>query len=313
MTGHGAGAMVALGSDPMRRAGSFEYDLAIVGGGLVGSLLALALRQYRPDIAFAVVENRPHFGGDLLEAGIIAEIPAQLRELIDPLAVKLWPGCFINYPGRSQHFADAILLLDPRQLHLEIVDHGQAPHCHAGSRVQEVAGNRIVHARGEIAARLIVDASDERIQSGLEIERVSRYRDFRVLHDLDLPVLADMSETAGDWAFLQLFPVDAERIVVEHFRHRPDPDGPPGPPEAGVAIAPGAADGAAGEQAPPLAAAHFPSLLQVAAELAAGFVELELRDEAELRAFFSRRMREGRERSRRMFEFARQCRARGEG
>lgn len=296
----------------MHSADAFEYDLAIIGGGLVGSLLTLALRQYRPDIVFAVVESGPHFGGAFLEAGVAAEIPPALHELIDPLVVKAWPGCFVNYPRRSQHFADEILMLDPRQLHLEIVDHAGAPHCHAGSRVQAVAGKRIVHARGELAARLIVDANDSRIQSDLEIERVTRYRDFRLHHDLDLPVLADMSETAGDWAFLQLFPVDAERIVVEHFRHRAASGSRPAPSGGSVAIAPDAAEGAADGEAPDLAAAHFLSLLQVAAELAAGFVELELRDEAELRAFFARRMREGRDRARRMFEFARHCRG-GEG
>lgn len=304
----GAGAAVGLVDGPMHKADAFEYDLAIIGGGLVGSLLTLALRQYRPEIAFAVVESGPHFGGDFLEAGVVAEIPPALYELIDPLAVKVWPGCFVNYPRRSQHFADEILMLDPRQLHLEIVDHPRAAHCLAGSRVQAVAGKRIVHARGALAARLIVDANDARIQSDLEIERVTRYRDFRLHHDLDLPVLADMSDTAGDWAFLQLFPVDAERIVVEHFRHRAAPNARPETLATGVVIAPDAAESVADWAATDLAAAHFLSLLQVAAELAAGFVELELRDEAELRAFFAGRMREARHRARRMFEFARHCR-----
>ncbi|MGH6652306.1 MAG: lycopene cyclase family protein [Sphingopyxis sp.] len=285
------------------------HDLAIIGGGLFGSLLGLALRAHRPDIDFALIEKEGHFGGSFLEAAIANEIPDPIRSILDPAIVKYWPACFVNYPGRSERFEDAVLLVDPRQFHLEMVDHPQASQCFAGCTIEKIAGDKIVHSGGTLRARLIVDASDLRIQSHLEIERLTRYRDFRLDHDLDLPILADMSATAGDWNFLQLFPIDEERMIVEHFRHRPIA------PEASIpadrdrtdSVIALATAGYRPSSAPDVAAVNFPSLLQMASEVAAGFVALDL-TEPNIRAFFAQRTESGRARSQRMFELVRICR-----
>lgn len=290
------------------------HDLAIIGGGLFGTLLALALRRHRPEVDCVLVERGAHFGGALLEAAVAQEMPPALADIVDRATVKIWPGCFVNYPGRSQFFGDGILLVDPRQLHIEAMDHPHASRCRAGVRVRAVEGDRILHDGGEIRARLIVDASDARIEAQFGIERVTRYRDFRLAHDLELPILADMSATAGEWSFLQLYPVDGARTVVEHFRPCAPPPAaaPVGGAEgdgAGALVslaAPGRRDVAASETA--IAAAHFPSLLQAAADVAAGFVALDF-EAAEVRRFFAERMACGRDRSRRMFELVALCRS----
>lgn len=298
------------------------HDLAIVGGGLFGTLLALGLRRHRPDVDFVLVEGGARFGGSLLEGAVAQEVPAALADVIDRATVRVWPGCFVNYPGRSQFFGDDILLVDPRQLHIEVIDHPLASRCRAGVRIRAIDGGRIFHDGGDIRARLIVDASDARIQSQLGIERVTRYRDFSLAHDLELPILADMSATAGDWSFLQLYPVDGERMVVEHFRPRaPAPGAASAVDGAADGAAPGggalvslATPGRAGTvlPGPSVAAAHFPSLLQAAAEVAAGFAALDL-DEAGVRSFFAERMAQGRDRSRRMFELVALCRGGRQG
>lgn len=287
-----------------------SYDLAIIGGGLFGSLLALALRRHRPDVDFALIEPGDHFGGSLLEAAIADEIPAPLADIVESATVKLWPGCFVTYPGRSQRFDDPVLLVDPRQLHLDMIDHPRWAHCQTGCADVRIRGDRVVHSRGELRARLIVDAGDARIQSHLEIERMTRYRDFRQSHDLDLPIIADMSATAGDWSFLQLFPIDGERMVVEHLRHRPARPASLAGADRGIdADAVISLAGAGGTETPglPIIADHFPSLLQMAAEIAAGFVAIEY-EEAAIRSFFAEHMQSGRDRSRRMFELVRLCR-----
>lgn len=286
------------------------HDLAVIGGGLFGAILALALRDHRPDVDFALIGNEPHFGGTLLEAAVADEIPGSMRAILDRATIKIWPSCFVNYPGGPQHFGDEVILIDPRQLHLEMIDHPQAAHCVSGSLVQAVKGDKIMHSRGSLRARLIVDASDRRIQSHLDIERLTRYRDFRIEHDLDQPILADMSATAGDWSFLQLFPIDHERMVVEHFRHRPMPPQtsiPVDDDHLGRVIALATA-GQAPSPAPEIAAVNFPSLLQMASEVAAGFAALDL-SEPNIRAFFAERMAVGRDRSRRLFELVHLCRS----
>lgn len=293
----------------MKTAPEHLHDLAIIGGGLFGSVLALALREHRPEVDFAVIESEAHFGGSFLEAAVANELPRSIRKILDRATVKVWPSCFVNYPGGPQHFDDEVLLIDPRHLHLEMIDHPQASRCFAGCTVEAVKGDRILHSRGNVRARLIVDASDLRIQSHLEIERLTRYRDFRLEHDLDQPILADMSRTAGDWSFLQLFPIDRERMVVEHFRHRPIATDASTPVEkerldSVITLATAGHQPSTGVD---IAAVNFPSLLQMATDVAAGFVALDL-TEANVRTFFAGCMESGRDRSRKMFELVRLCR-----
>jgi hypothetical protein len=283
-----------------------KCDIAIVGGGLTGTLLVLAMRRHRPQCQVAVIEQSGNFGGQWLEVAVRDELPAVLAEVIEPAIVKQWPGCFVNHPAGPVRFDDVVVMCDPRQLHLEMLElMGDAPWIR-GSRVRSVTDGRVVHDLGEVEARLVIDASDARIEAAIEVERLPSYRDFNLRHDLDLPIIADMTAVAGAWDMLQMFPVDSELMVVEHLRHCPD--GPlaaglggnwPGPGGA-IAIEAGLPYGAAlGD----MTAAHFPTMLQVAAELAAGLVAIDLTEDA-LRSFFAARIADARVRVRRMFAIA---------
>ncbi len=193
------------------------HDVAIVGGGLLGCLLALAFARRRPDIRLVVFEQCERFGGDMLEPVVLDEAPDSCRSLIDGAIVKIWPACYVILPDSCQSFDDPVALVDPRQLHLEMIE-SVAGDCLASCVVEAIDGPRIVTDRGAFRAQHVIDTRGKARFDRFQFERRTQYRDFGLDHGLEAPVLADFSQSHGDWAFLQMFPIDHQRIIVEHWR-----------------------------------------------------------------------------------------------
>ena len=69
-----------------------ECDLAIVGGGLAGGLIALALAARRPDLSIRVVEAGDVLGGNHLWSFFDADVSREDRWLLTPLVCHAWPS-----------------------------------------------------------------------------------------------------------------------------------------------------------------------------------------------------------------------------
>src|SRR4051794_38364562 len=76
--------------------------ILIAGGGLAGSLAALAMARYRPDVPLLVVEERESFGGEGFRTFSQAEFGDDGAELVGPLAIDRWPGFYVAFPGFSR-------------------------------------------------------------------------------------------------------------------------------------------------------------------------------------------------------------------
>ncbi|MBB6124392.1 lycopene beta-cyclase CrtY [Sphingobium subterraneum] len=75
-------------------------DLAIVGGGLAGGLIALAFARLRPEVSVLLIEGADTLGGNHVWSFFDSDIPARDRWLIDPMIVHRWPsGHDVRFPG----------------------------------------------------------------------------------------------------------------------------------------------------------------------------------------------------------------------
>lgn len=75
-------------------------DLAIVGGGLAGGLIALAFARLRPDVSVLLIEAGETLGGNHVWSFFDSDIPARDRWLIDPMVVYRWrSGHDVRFPG----------------------------------------------------------------------------------------------------------------------------------------------------------------------------------------------------------------------
>jgi lycopene beta-cyclase len=77
-----------------------ECDLAIIGGGLAGGLIALAFAERRPGTRILLIEQADHVGGNHIWSFFDGDVDARDRWLVDPLVSSRWSqGHEVRFPG----------------------------------------------------------------------------------------------------------------------------------------------------------------------------------------------------------------------
>lgn len=83
-------------------ANKITCDVAIVGGGLAGALLALALRRKRPDCDVRLVESARRVGGNHIWSFFSSDIAPRDRWLVAPLISYGWTSCDVAFPDHAR-------------------------------------------------------------------------------------------------------------------------------------------------------------------------------------------------------------------
>ena len=77
-----------------------DCDLAILGGGLSGGLIALAFAAKRPDVRLLLIEKGERPGGNHIWSFFDGDVAPQDRWLVDPLIAQRWPqGHAVRFPN----------------------------------------------------------------------------------------------------------------------------------------------------------------------------------------------------------------------
>jgi lycopene beta-cyclase len=85
-----------------------RYDIAIAGAGLAGGLIALALRQARPELSVLLVEQGAAPGGAHGWHWLEHDLPDGGAALLAPLRKTSWDsGHEVRFPGHRRRFASA--------------------------------------------------------------------------------------------------------------------------------------------------------------------------------------------------------------
>ena len=81
-------------------------DLAIVGGGLAGGLIALAFAARRPEARIMLVEAGPVLGGNHVWSFFDGDVTPKDRWLVDPLVAHRWDaGHDVRFPDETRILA----------------------------------------------------------------------------------------------------------------------------------------------------------------------------------------------------------------
>jgi lycopene beta-cyclase len=201
-----------------------NYGLLIAGGGLAGSLAALAMARLRPEVPLLLASEGGALGGRGTYFVFEEALGDGERTLLTPLVSQSWEGCYALLPGRARklrlrcHAIEATAIdaavraaLRPEQLRLD-------------ARIVAVRDDSLLLAGGETVAGIgALDARGWAHQTTLELgwrHGVDRTVRLPVPHRLDLPVAADTSlGNANGCALFTCLPLDAQRLVVEHVRY----------------------------------------------------------------------------------------------
>ncbi|MEI9853005.1 MAG: lycopene beta-cyclase CrtY [Sphingomonas sp.] len=81
---------------------TIHCDVAIVGGGLAGGMIALALRKKRPDCDVRLIEGGARIGGNHLWSFFASDVAAADRWLAAPLVSYGWTRYDVAFPAHRR-------------------------------------------------------------------------------------------------------------------------------------------------------------------------------------------------------------------
>lgn len=201
--------------------------LVICGGGLAGSLAAIALAKRRPDIDLLLVEQGATLGGNHIWSFFDSDIPEECRWLSDEIARHRWPAHEVRFPDlertidlgynsiRSSDLDAAVLArLRPEQLQL-------------GRSIADVGTHHVTLGMERIEADCVIDARGLPQMAGLELgwqKFVGRVYRFEDGHRVTRPTIMDATVPQLDgFRFIYLLPLSETDLLVEDTYYSASP------------------------------------------------------------------------------------------
>jgi lycopene beta-cyclase len=206
-----------------------KTDFVIVGGGLAGGLIALALRRARPDLSVVLVEAGDTLGGNHRWSWFASDLSPAGEALLGGFRRSEWDRgydvCFpgharrLNTPYRSLASADFDAGLR-RKLPAETIRQGA---------VTKLSERGVTLASGEeLAARAVIDCrgpvSAPQLQGGWQVFMGRHLRTHRA-HGIERPTIMDARVVQLEgYRFVYVLPLSAHEIFVEDTYYQDSPN-----------------------------------------------------------------------------------------
>ncbi|BBF67969.1 MAG: lycopene cyclase [Sphingobium sp.] len=206
-----------------------DCDLAIIGGGLAGGLIALAFAALRPEVRLLLVEQGERPGGNHLWSFFDGDVASADRWLIDPLVAHRWPqGHAVYFPGHRRDLATPynsvttvqLAVALERQLGDRLLTGATADA--VDPRAIHLIDGRTIRAQAVIDARGAGDLSALRCGWQKFVGHAIRCDD---PHGINRPVIMDATVDQIDgYRFVYLLPWDDRTLFIEDTYYSDTPD-----------------------------------------------------------------------------------------
>lgn len=197
-----------------------ECDLAIVGGGLAGGLIAMAVAARRPDVTIRIVEGGDVLGGNHVWSFFDADVAKDDRWLLTPLVCHAWPDYDIAFPAHARTIAQPYYSIESERFDAVVRKALPADAIMLGRKVLACSATAVVLADGDrIEAKGVIDARGAGDLSMLEVgwqKFVGRTLDIPAGHGVTRPMVMDATVAQHDgYRFVYLLPFSPTRLFVE--------------------------------------------------------------------------------------------------
>lgn len=203
--------------------------LLIAGGGLAGSLAALAMAKARPEVPILLVEESERFGGDRIWTFYDDDLDGDDGWVLDPIVPQHWQGYYVAFPGHSRKFRAGINIVRAAALDAAVRETLRPDQYRLGTKVVAVRDNELVLLGGEkIRADGAIDARGAANLSMLDLgwrKYFGREYSFPQPHGVDRPVVMDATvDQADGYRFVQCLPFSDTSMLVEEVYYSDSPE-----------------------------------------------------------------------------------------
>ncbi|THD36147.1 MAG: lycopene beta-cyclase CrtY [Sphingomonas sp.] len=204
-----------------------QCDVAIVGGGLAGGLIALALRTKRPDVDIRLIEPGA-IGGAHVWSFFSSDVTDADRWLPAPLVSHGWRGYEVAFPAYRRALKAGYYSIESERF-ARVVGTSLAPGQLLAERAIGVGAGAVVLASGDrVEARGVIDARGVADMSMLDLgwqKFVGRELVLTKAHGVERPTVMDATvEQIDGYRFVYCLPFGEKRMFVEDTYYSDTPD-----------------------------------------------------------------------------------------
>jgi hypothetical protein len=195
---------------------SARHRIVIVGGGLTGCLIAIALNNIDPDCDFVLIERTGRLGGREISPFFADDIiPKDRALMLDDVMVAQWPRYYMSIGDSCGTRDGSIARVDPLQLHADMLAKIAPSKILLGVEVTGIDGNHIASTLGAFEASTVIDARPHQASDHHTLHLSTFNVVFDTSHPLPYPVLVDEPvQTSTGQICMQYFPLTANEVTV---------------------------------------------------------------------------------------------------
>lgn len=201
-------------------------NLAIIGGGLSGSLVALALAKRVPTARVALIDPAPSLGGSHVWSFFDTDIAVRDRDFVDPLISHHWDSYDVRFPARRRTIGTGYNSIRSADLD-RVVRQSLAPDALMTAAAAVIdAGKVTLSDQRTVTAAAVLDARGpadmEHFNGGWQ-KFVGRQFTLAAPHGLERPVIMDATvEQIDGYRFVYLLPFGPTEIFIEDTYYSDD-------------------------------------------------------------------------------------------
>jgi len=208
---------------------NIKCDVAIVGGGLSGGLIALALAKLRPELKVVLVEQGEVFGGNHFWSFFASDIAPEHRWLTAPLVTYGWSGYEVRFPEHERRLDTIYYTVRSERLDEVLRDTLAPENLMTRCEVKSISPRLVVLKGGQrIAAGGVIDARGAADLNHLDCgwqKFTGQLLQLKEPHEQAKPIIMDATVTQHDgYRFVYVLPFGLDKLFIEDTYYSDTPD-----------------------------------------------------------------------------------------
>lgn len=195
-------------------------EIAIVGGGLAGGLIALALKRRHPALHFLLIEQEPRLGGNHRWSWFDTDLSEEGRALLAQFRKNEWPDYEVRFPAYRRQLTSPYNSLASTDFDIGLRRELGGDCLLTGAEVVRVDRDVVAFSDGgRISARAVIDCRNVQpsphLRGGWQVF-MGRHLRTDAPHGVERPIVMDADVAQhGAYRFVYTLPLGADELFVE--------------------------------------------------------------------------------------------------